>query len=131
MGSKGFGADKRLLQASEFKAVFQGPSYRVSTANMLLLARENELTQARLGLVVGKKHARKASQRNLIKRIARESFRLSHALVGVDIVLVARQGITQKDRAELREMIDYLWRRLKKKQHAANVQPHQNCNTKQ
>lgn len=44
--------------------------------------------QARLGLVIPKRLAKQAVLRNLIKRLARESFRhLANALPGVDIVV--------------------------------------------
>ena len=44
--------------------------------------------EARLGLVIGKKYAPRAATRNLVKRIAREAFRLRRAeLGGWDVLL--------------------------------------------
>lgn len=50
-------------------------------------ARLNGLDVTRLGLMVGRKHG-KAVQRNRLKRLIREGFRLSHATLprGVDLI---------------------------------------------
>jgi len=51
-------------------------------------ARPNGLTHPRLGLVVGKKVAKRAVRRNYIKRTVREWFRQNrHQLGGVDYVV--------------------------------------------
>ena len=65
----------RLRDASAFDAVFRGNRFRVSSQSFLLLAIENGHTQSRLGLVIGKKHVKLATQRNRIKRLIRENFR--------------------------------------------------------
>lgn len=58
----------------------------------MLHYRYNALDYARLGLVVSKKMARRAVDRNYMKRVLREKFRLNqHVLAGLDIV--ARPGI--------------------------------------
>lgn len=43
----------------------------------MLYAKPNQLRRARLGLVVGKRFARRAVTRNSIKRMARELFRVT------------------------------------------------------
>jgi len=56
-------------------------------------ARPNGLTHARLGLVVGKKVAKRANRRNYIKRTVREWFRLHrHDLPPMDFVVRSRQA---------------------------------------
>lgn len=59
----------------------------------MVYAAENGLPYARLGISVGRKKVRKASDRNRIKRLIRESFRLSKAQLplGVDYVVVPRE----------------------------------------
>ena len=53
--------------------------------------------EARLGLVIGKKFAPRAVTRNLIKRLAREAFRLRRAeLGGWDILLRLHAKIDRK-----------------------------------
>jgi ribonuclease P protein component len=113
-----FGFDKslRLLKAAEYKQVFDQAKIKVSSAEILLLARPNGLTKPRLGLVVAKKHAKLAVTRNRIKRQARESFRLSQAsLSAIDIVLLVRKGMGDLDQAALRQTLDHLWDQLGRK----------------
>lgn len=66
---------------------------------------------ARLGLVIPKRLARRAVLRNLIKRLARESFRhLAHRLPGVDIVVrLAAPALPKSGRAD--DIQRGLWRR--------------------
>ena len=53
---------------------------------------ENGLDHARLGLSVSKKKVRKAFQRNHVKRLLREAFRLSKAElpIGIDLIVVPK-----------------------------------------
>ena len=73
----------------------------------------NELGRPRLGLVVARRVAPRAVDRNRIKRVARESFRaLAAALPAIDLVLVARTGAAGLERAALRQACDQLLRKL-------------------
>jgi len=92
----------RLLHPSEFKVVFDQPDCKASCREFLLLARFNDKTQPRLGLVIGKKSVRRAVARNLIKRVMREQFRLrQHDLPTLDLVLLARRGADGLDSHKL------------------------------
>jgi len=63
----------------------------------LFLARQNNLNQARLGLAVPKKHISKSVDRNKLKRIIREAFRLRQKqLEGKDIVVVVKGRVNCK-----------------------------------
>ena len=117
MVSRGFGREKRLLRPGQFKAVFDSPTGKATGRNVLLLARDNDLGLARLGLVIGKKSVKLSVERNRIKRQIRESFR-SHQdeLCGLDIVIVARKGLAELDNPELARQFAKLWRRLVGKQ---------------
>jgi len=54
----------------------------------VLYVRANGMEQARLGIVVGKKFAPRAAERNLVKRMVRELFRGRQAqFAGRDILL--------------------------------------------
>lgn len=67
---------QRILKADEFSSAFRfRPVFK--TRNFTLYARQNDLSQARLGVVAAKRLAPRAVTRNLIKRIAREVFRQS------------------------------------------------------
>jgi ribonuclease P protein component len=122
--SQGFGREKRLLTPRQFKAVFDSPSAKVPGKNVLLLARQNELDHPRLGLVIGKKSVKLSVERNRLKRVIRNSFRLNQAiLAGWDIVVVARKGIAEQTNAELAEHFGKLWKRLARSRQAAESPP--------
>ncbi|NLY59552.1 MAG: ribonuclease P protein component [Gammaproteobacteria bacterium] len=111
----GFAPERRLLTPAQFKNVFDGATCKASGPNILLLARHNSLTHARLGLVIAKKNVRRAVDRNRIKRIARESFRHQRAdLDNLDIVVLARRGLGELDHAALHALFQDMWRRLSK-----------------
>ena len=77
-----------------------------------MLARRGPPGPARLGLAIAKKRIRRASARNRIKRLVRESFRYHAAeLCGLDVVVLARGD----GAASNRELLDSLathWQRL-------------------
>ncbi|WP_237059821.1 ribonuclease P protein component [Microbulbifer sediminum] len=109
----GFAKPLRLLNAAQYRTVFSGTQVRAAHPNLLILAVPNELGHPRLGLVVAKKHVRNATDRNRIKRIARESFRLrQHALPAVDAVVIARPGVGELDNEALAKLFDKQWRKL-------------------
>lgn len=106
-----FSRELRLLAPVQFKTVFEQPQ-RASTPQLTLLARQNNLEHARLGLTVAKKHLKRAHDRNRIKRLVRESFRLKqHQLPNCDFVFVAKGGIGKLTNAELLETLEKLWQR--------------------
>lgn len=111
--SQDFSREKRLLTPRHFKAVFDSPTGKVPGKNLLILARENGLDHPRLGLVIGKKSAKLAVQRNRLKRLMRDSFRLNQQLLaGLDIVIVARKGLGEIENPELHQHFGKLWKRL-------------------
>ena len=111
--SQDFSRDKRLLTARHFKAVFDSPTGKVPGKSLLILARENGLDHPRLGLVIGKKSVKLAVQRNRLKRLMRDSFRLNQqSLAGLDIVIVARKGLGEVENPELHQHFGKLWKRL-------------------
>ncbi|MGR6982229.1 ribonuclease P protein component [Testudinibacter sp. P27/CKL/0425] len=103
--------ESRLLVPEQFKFVFQQP-VRASRPEITILARANQLAIPRLGLTVAKKHLKRAHERNRIKRLCREYFRLhQHELPAMDFVVVAKKGIGELDNRTLTEILDKLWQR--------------------
>ncbi|WP_288061267.1 ribonuclease P protein component [Rodentibacter caecimuris] len=106
-----FSRELRLLTPIQFKNVFEQP-FRASTPEITILARKNNLDYPRLGLAVPKKCLARAHDRNRIKRLVRESFRLSqYQLPACDFVVVAKSGIGKLDNKTFHQMLEKLWQR--------------------
>jgi ribonuclease P protein component len=100
--SQYFPKNNRLLKAQEFEAVFNKAQFKKSNDLTLLLARANDLSIPRLGLVVAKKKIPKAVNRNRFKRVVREVFRLNKdKLKAVDIIVLARKDIKDLPQQEI------------------------------
>ncbi|MCE9788611.1 ribonuclease P protein component [Shewanella chilikensis] len=110
-----FTRELRLLTPAQFKTVFTNP-IKASSAEITLLAVPNEMQHPRLGLTVAKRHVKRANQRNRIKRVIRNSFRLNqHDLPPLDIVVLVRGGVLDMDNEQLRKLVEKLWRKLSRR----------------
>jgi ribonuclease P protein component len=80
-----------------------------------VLCRPNELDRWRLGLAVSKKVCARASDRNRLKRVIRESFRrLQEPLVaqgGIDIVVLPKKDAATMSNTALRNALEQHWAR--------------------
>ena len=120
MAAFSFSKSLRLLTPRDFKQVFDAAAFKVSTKEVLILARANQLEHPRLGLVIAKKHVRRAVERNRIKRVIRETFRHRQQLftgpaAGLDVVILARGGVDRLDNRSLHEQLNSLWHQLQRK----------------
>jgi ribonuclease P protein component len=100
-----FGKERRIRRRSDFLRV-QAIGQRASTAHFVLLVAAREPDTAacsRVGFVVTKKVGN-AVQRNRIKRVCRECFRMWPELVpdGIDLVVIARAGADELGLAAVR-----------------------------
>jgi ribonuclease P protein component len=98
--------------------VFAEPA-RSSDRFFSVLARPSGGSRARLGLTVSRRVAKRAVDRNKIKRIARESFRHQAALPPWDFVVLARPGADRAERRVLRTSLDRHFEQLNKAASAA------------
>ena len=104
----------RLLKPDEYSRVFKNP-IRSSDRLFTILAVSNEITHARLGLAISKKNAKRAVDRNRIKRHIRESFRLNmHTMPAIDLVVMAKPVTKSADNQQISESLQMHWNRLKK-----------------
>jgi ribonuclease P protein component len=79
----------------------------------MVLWRPNGRSEARLGLAVSKKNVRRAVDRNLLKRIIRESFRMrKDDMAGVDVVVLSRRDVPVHEKRLLRDSLEGHWKRL-------------------
>lgn len=105
-----------MLTPAHFNSVFQGKPVRVGSPHITLLAVPNQLPHPRLGFAVSKKSAKLAVERNRIKRIFRDSFRLQQdQLPKVDIVVIGKVGVGKLEKSELQQLVKQLWHRLTKR----------------
>lgn len=113
VGACAFTRDKRLLNAADYKYVFDAADRRASHKHLLLLGRYNHQPQCRLGMVIAKKHVKLAVQRNRIKRVTREFLRCCPATDrNLDVIVLARQGVDQLDNATLSSILRQQWQKL-------------------
>ncbi|ENU79149.1 MULTISPECIES: ribonuclease P protein component [unclassified Acinetobacter] len=122
-----FSTDVRIRCAVDYKNVFDGALFKVHQPHFLFLAKPSE-QMSRLGIVVAKKKVRRAHERNRIKRIARESFRLNQqAIASLDIVVMPKIGIEDISNAELHQQLKFAWQKLNrlvhKRQNNTSISP--------
>lgn len=112
---QGFRSAHRLHKTDEYSSVFA--FRRVLRGRWFNLHYcPNTLGHARIGLVVAKKLARRAVQRNLVKRIGRDLFRHTQAdLPAHDLVLRLSAKLDNVTRRMMREDMNSLLGRLPKK----------------
>ena len=80
-----------------------------------MIAAENGLDYARLGLAVSKRNVSAAVARNRVKRSIRESFRKNRAqLDGLDIVVVSQKRTVAADRNRLLNSLNKHWKAISK-----------------
>jgi ribonuclease P protein component len=110
----GFPRWRRLIDSEDFHHVFARPT-RFFSANFLILVRANTFCRARLGLAIAKRSCPRASDRNRLKRIVRESFRThSDHLPPVDVVVLATKRTVHQENGVLFEDIACSWRKIRR-----------------
>ena len=93
MESQTFGRDERIRKRQDYLRIYQ-QGVRRTSARFTIITCRNRTGVRRLGMTVSKK-AGNAVQRNRIKRLLREFFRLNKSRLPAsqDIVIIAKRGI--------------------------------------
>ncbi|MCF6337715.1 MAG: ribonuclease P protein component [Gammaproteobacteria bacterium] len=113
----GFSRRVRLLSSNDFQKVFKQTGYRSVDPRLTVLARQNQLGYARLGLAISKRTIKTAVGRNRVKRLVRESFRQhQQSLAGLDIVVLSRNAAPYASNSELVLALQTHWQRTAKQQ---------------
>jgi len=109
---KTFPRSRRLSSANDFQAVWK-KAKKLSGGQVSLVNSPNDLGHPRLGASISRKNVRRAVDRNRLKRIARETFRLNQTkLDSLDIIVVGYKGVDKLSRPELQQLFKNLWNRL-------------------
>ena len=111
VGDLSFTCRERLHTAGQFQRVFDQAT-RSGSEMFTLLARENTVGYPRLGMIVAKRNAKRAVDRNTVKRIIRESFRMNKAALSAnDYVVILKRPVGTVARDRLRQQLTGLWER--------------------
>lgn len=107
-----FTRESRLLTPSQFQSVFSNPS-RFGSSHFTILITPSCDDNNRLGLAIAKKRVKLAVQRNRIKRLVRESFRLNqHQLPHIEMVVMVKSGIDSLDNQQINKQLEKIWRKI-------------------
>lgn len=111
-----FNRESRLLTPGHFQKVFSKPT-RYHSQHFTVLIADNSIKNNRIGFAIAKKKVKLAVQRNRVKRLVRESFRLNqYDLPIVDMVIMAKSGIDQLDNQTINHQIEKIWRKIIQRQ---------------
>lgn len=101
----------RLQKEKDFELVFKKGKPFCSEFLFLKLIK-NDLKISRFGFVVGKKIAKKSTDRNKIKRRLRDIVRkkLEKIKPGFDVVIIGRPEVIERDYGEIDKVVEKLFK---------------------
>ena len=98
----------KLVKTDDFSSVFNLRK-RIANRYLVMRYRPNDKKVARLGLIVAKKTAKLAVQRNYMRRVLRELFRLNqHQLPAMDVVVQVQKVFEKPDFIEVKQAFNDL-----------------------
>lgn len=104
-----FSRAMRMNSPRDFSRVFRSGK-RTGGGGLTVITVENSVGHPRLGLAVAKKHLKLACHRNRLKRIIRDAFRHNQsAFSNIDIVVLSRADIRQRDSKQIRAALERHW----------------------
>lgn len=108
----GFGRQYRLLKTDDYSSVFALRNRKSRELLHVSQSGDNGLNHARLGLVVGKKAAKRANRRNYMKRVIRDWFRRHKTMLPPhDFVVQVRRPFTRENAKQACEELALLMRK--------------------
>jgi ribonuclease P protein component len=108
----GFPSRVRIIKTDDFSSVFNFRK-RISGHYLAIHYQYNSLETPRLGLIVGKKIAKRAVDRNYMKRVLRELFRVNqHDIASLDLVVRVQRPYGPSEFSHLVDEFGGLLRKL-------------------
>src|SRR5580765_6661583 len=105
-----FKKNLRLSTTHDFNFVFF-KIFKLESSEIIILGRLNSLQYSRLGISIAKKNIKHSYQRNYLKRLIRESFRLSqHKIIGIDFIIIAKKNSMRLNSNLCKKMLEKAWR---------------------
>ena len=106
----------KLIKTDDFSSVFNFRK-RIASKFLVMRFKPNELDFPRLGLIVAKKTAKLAVNRNYMRRVLRELFRLSqHEIAPIDLVIQVQKNFEKPDYSVIKKEFDGLLSKLPTKE---------------
>lgn len=100
---------ERLHNASQYQRVFK-QAEKLTSESFIMLFSKNDVEFPRIGIVIAKRKVKCAVDRNLLKRIVRDSFRLSKTkLPSYDFIVIIKKPIHTIRRKKIRKEIIKNW----------------------
>jgi ribonuclease P protein component len=113
-----FTKQAKIVKTDDFSSVFNLRK-RIANKHLVMRYRVNDMNVARLGLIVSKKTAKLATQRNYMRRVMRELFRLNqHKLPTIDLVIQIQKTFEKTDFIEIKNEFEFLMKKLESKTNA-------------
>lgn len=106
----------RLITSADFSYVFDKQVARSVDDVFILLAAPSAENRPRVGLAIAKKRAKRAVDRNKLKRVIRESWRLNcQDYDNLDVVVMIKPGAHKHENKVLRDKLARHWTRLERR----------------
>ncbi|WP_343126553.1 ribonuclease P protein component [Buchnera aphidicola] len=104
-----FHKNLHLKKTKDFNYVYQNHQKKI-TSELIVLGRLNCFNYPRLGISISKKKIKYSWNRNRIKRVIKECFRLlQFYLISMDFIVIVRKNISFLNNYALANIIKKLW----------------------
>ena len=112
MASFRFPRQAKIVKTDDFSSVFNLRK-RIANQHLVMRYRLNAANMPRLGLIVSKKTAKAAVQRNYMRRVLRELFRLNQQrLATVDLVIQVQKPFKKPEFTLIKQEFEILLLKL-------------------
>ena len=102
----------KIVKTDDFSSVFNLRK-RIASPHLVMRYRLNEANVPRLGLIVSKKNAKLAVQRNYMRRVLRDLFRLNqHTLPKIDLIIQVQKPFEKPEFTLIKQEFEILLSKL-------------------